>query len=202
METSCCPFGEELKNKKNVLLESENFFIVPALGQMGIEGYLLLCSKKHYIGVSSIPKNLEGELEEMIGRVKKSLKKIYNTEVVVFEHGPKTSCSKGGGCLDHAHLHIIPLKIDIIRYLSKIFKLKLIRSFTALKRVVKKTNTSYIYIESSAGKRYVISVEVPLPSQYLRRVIASLVGISCWDWKKNSDFKTFQKTIRSLRRRL
>ncbi len=202
MEEPCCALGEELVKKENILLESKNFFVVPALGSMGIEGYLLLCSKKHYQGVGDIPAPLEKELEKILERVKIKLTKFYKTEVVVFEHGPRLGCFKGGGCLDHAHFHLVPLEVDIIRYLKKFFKLREIRAFAPLRKINRKAKSSYFFVEAPVGKRYVAEVNSPLPAQYLRRVIASLAGKSDWDWKKFPDTAIFIKAVKNFKKKL
>ena len=195
----CCRLGEEYDSKKNVLYESENFFVIPTTGQMGIEGYLLLCSKKHYIGVGDIPKEQIPELELVLKKIKKVILENYDSKVIVFEHGPKLNCNKGGGCLDHSHLHIVPTKIDILEFLKKNFELKEIKDFNKLKEIYKAQKSSYMFFENQEGKRYLIEVKIPIPSQYLRQVIASKMGIKEWDWKVYPDNKTFEKTIKKLR---
>ena len=67
----CCRLGDEYQLKKNILYESTNFFVVPSIGQMGIKGYVLLCSKEHYFGMGNIPEEQISELETVLDRVKK-----------------------------------------------------------------------------------------------------------------------------------
>ncbi len=197
MET-CCELGAKLNLKKNVLYETDNFFVAPSIGQMGIEGYLLLCSKKHYIGIGDVPKESEFELEEVLSKVKKVLSKTYNLPILVFEHGPKLGCSRGGGCLDHAHLHLIPISINILDFLKEFFELEKVHGFGRLREIYENAKYSYLFINTGNDERYVIKIDFPLPSQYLRQVIAAKFGIKDWDWRINPDYQTFNKTIKTL----
>jgi len=199
METCCCRLGRELLDRHNILYESENFFIVPALGQLGIEGYLLLCSKKHYIGLGDIPETYYPELENFLDKTTNVVSSVYGPDILVFEHGPKLSCHKGGGCLDHAHLHLVPTSVDVMDFLNKIFKPKKINSLDKLKKIFKKQKSSYLFLIDQSKKRYVIEPTIPIPSQYIRQIIASKMGVKNWDWRINPDRKTFIKTIKRLK---
>jgi diadenosine tetraphosphate (Ap4A) HIT family hydrolase len=195
----CCRLGDEYQLKKNVLYESGNFFVVPTIGQMGIDGYVLLCSKEHHIGMGDIPKEHTSELESVLGRIKKVISETYGSEVLVFEHGPRLGCHKGGGCLDHGHLHIIPTSIDIMEFLQKMFKPEEIQDFSRLREIYEAQRSSYMFVETQDNKRYVIEVEFPIPSQYLRQVLASNMGIKEWDWRVNPDYGTFERTVNQLK---
>lgn len=194
----CCRLGDEYHLKKNILYETDNFFVVPTIGQMGIEGYVLLCSKEHYLGMGNLPDEYISEFVEVLAKTKKVISENYNSEVLIFEHGPKLGCTAGGGCLDHGHLHLVPTSLDIIPILNK-FKLKEITDFKKLKEISKAQKFSYMFIETQNGTRYIIEVDSPLPSQYLRQVIALGIGITEWDWKINPDYETFEKTIQHLK---
>lgn len=136
----CCQLGRELIEKKNILYESENFFIVPTVGQMGIEGYILLCSKKHYYGLGDVPREYETELEEILVKIKKVLFDVYGSKILIFEHGPRLGCYKGGGCIEHAHMHLVPTDTDIIDFLSKKFKIKKLQTFDELRDIFNEKN--------------------------------------------------------------
>lgn len=195
----CCKLGEEYQLKKNVLYESYNFFVVPTIGQMGIEGYVLLCSKEHYIGIGDIPEKDISELEFVLKVTKKVISETYNPSVLVFEHGPRLGCHKGGGCLEHSHLHIIPTSVNIINFLDETFNPEEVQDFNRLREIYEAKKSSYMFIENQENKRYVIDVELPIPSQYLRHVLALSRGIKNWDWRINPDYETFERTVNQLK---
>ncbi|MFC1697582.1 hypothetical protein ACFL1H_04575 [Nanoarchaeota archaeon] len=207
---SCCNLGKELDNKTNILFETDNFFVTPTIGQMNIEGYLLLCSKKHYLGVGDIPDKYHNELEELLENTRKLISSEYNSDTLVFEHGPKVGCFRGGGCLDHAHLHILPLNYDIITplitYLFKglqvkdFYKLERIDDLQRLNEISQEQNSSYLMVEDAEHKRYVTEVNFFIPSQYLRQIVASKLERSeIWNWRTHPDYETFEKTILRLK---
>ena len=195
----CCRLGDEYQLKKNVLYESDNFFVVPTLGQMGIEGYVLLCCKEHHIGMGNIAEEHTSELESILERTKKIISETYGSEVLVFEHGPRLGCNNRGGCLDHGHLHIVPTSVDIIEFLQRMFKTEEIQDFSRLREIYEAQKSSYMFVETQDNKRYVIEVEFPIPSQYLRQVLASKMGFAEWDWRVNPDYETFERTVNQLK---
>lgn len=194
-----CNLCKEEEKEENILYKTDNFFIVPTIGPMGIEGYLLICSKEHYMGIGNLPAEQEQELEMFIEKTRQIIAKEYQSEVLVFEHGPRRACHKGGGCLDHAHLHLVPTNADIIGFLSPLFKLEKEKGFERLRRIYEKAESSYVLIEDQMKERYVIETQIPIPSQYLRQIIAKSSGISEWDWRSYPDIETFDKTLKKLK---
>lgn len=194
----CCKLGEEFVSEKNVLFRSDNFFVVPALGQMGIEGYVLLCSQEHFCGIGMVPAQYETELEAVLERSRAVLLEQYHSEVLIFEHGPRLGCHKGGGCLEHAHLHVVPSAVDVMDFLNKKFVIEQIDSFERLREISYEKKFSYLFVEAQDQKRYCIEIDVPIASQYLRQIIASKRGVLQWDWRSYPDHATFEKTRQYL----
>ena len=56
-----------------------------------------------------------------------------------------------------------------------------------------------MFIEGQNKKRYVIELDLALPSQYLLRVIASEMDIAKWDCRSYPDHATFNKTYKNLK---
>ena len=97
--------------------EDENVFITPDVSPI-IKGHFLIVSKKH---INSFGNGSE-EVFLSLEKAKQILKKyVYNKKrVLFFEHGAVISHT-AGGCIDHAHLHAIPLEknIDVDAYIDK-----------------------------------------------------------------------------------
>ena len=192
--------GRDIKNPKKIILKTSGFTVFPALGPIGIEGYVLICSNEHFKGIDEMPSELDKELENVVDRIKKSVSDYYSSPVVVYEHGgSKPLCYRWGGCLDHFHLHVVPTKVDILGYLKKKdFSLEKIKGFDRLREIIKKRCMSYFLVEQEA-KRYVCEIGV-LPSQYLRQVIAELEGKKNWDWRRYPGYNVMKKTHSNLKR--
>ncbi|MBI3033108.1 hypothetical protein HYY69_06545 [Candidatus Woesearchaeota archaeon] len=199
----CCVLGKTPSSE--IVHETNNFFVTPALGQMGIEGYLLIVSKFHYQGIGEIPVSEHPELEIVLGKTIDVVKQHYGDDVVVFEHGPRIGCVSGGGCLEHSHLHLVPTDVDVIRGLDDKLVPQSIAGFGEIHDFHKKcfdNYSSYLFIQAQDGQRYLVPVPrslPPLPSQYLRQVIARNKGIAQWDWRRYPDHETFQRTLSTLR---
>lgn len=205
----CCNLGKEYETGKNILYESDNFFISPTVGSISIEGYILLCSKKHFHGTGDIPKNLYPELEEIVNLTRKKLFEKYKKDVLIFEHGPKVCNSSGGSCLDHAHLHCMPVSMNVMEKLvinllnglniSNKYSIEKMQSFDCLKQVYDKQKESYFFIETNNKERFMSTVNFSLPSQYIRKIVAKgLDRFWQWNWKEYPDIKTFNKTFEEL----
>lgn len=209
---SCCNLGAEFDNGKNVLYETDNFFLVPTIGQIGIEGYLLLCSKEHYEGVGGMPEKYQTELEQTLKKTRDVLSKNYNSDVLIFEHGPRVSCYRGGGCLDHSHFHVLPISENLMEPLvlnlldglqvKDYYKLERTKGFDRLREIYQGQEASYLFVETANLERYTTEVNFLIPSQFLRQIIAVILGrTDKWDWREKPDIETFDKTISDLKGR-
>src|SRR5258706_12627640 len=95
------------------LFESTNFVAIPSLGSLR-KGWLLVVPKKHFLSTAALPPHL---LQEMI-KVKQALTEVLTEsfgEIWAFEHGPAGGGRLAGCGVDHAHLHIVPLEIDLLQ---------------------------------------------------------------------------------------
>ena len=119
-----CGDGKFLMNKKIGLsgtdwgvYEDENVFITPDVSPV-LKGHFLIVSKMH---INSFGNGSE-EIFLSLQKAKEILvEKVYCQEKILFiEHGAVISHT-AGGCIDHAHLHAIPLDkdIDVDAYIDK-----------------------------------------------------------------------------------
>ncbi len=181
-----------------VLFESKNFVVFPSLGQI-VEGYLLIAPKKHFISMGGIPANLYPELERVRKKVKKVLTKHYGA-ALFFEHGPISQTKKGGCCVEHAHFHAVPAKMDIFKDLAQHFRYTKINSYKSLKQQFLK-GIPYLFLEDNSGQRYLFPISIPIPSQYIRKIIAKKIGDpNRWDWKTCLGLAELKKTVKKLKK--
>lgn len=182
--------------------KSENFLIVPSLGQI-VEGYLLIITKYHYLSMSHLPIEYYEELKSLIDTARDMIKKLYDKKVIIFEHGMMCKEKRAGACVDHAHLNIVPCNKDIFPFFYKKLKFKSLTSIEELKGHYDK-GEPYLYYSSPTLQQMSAAVPNYLPSQYVRKILAKEVyNTRKWDWKiypereqmslflnefKNSDF--------------
>ncbi len=192
----CDAFENGFKYGEKALYESDNFIVFPALGQI-VEGYLLIVSKKHYISMGQVPSGLYSELDSVCRKVREVLSDNYEIPLF-FEHGAVSQIKKGGCCIEHAHLHAVPIEVDIMDELAGRFEYSKIKSFFKIRRQFKK-GISYFYYESNLGERYLFEISEIVPSQYIRRVIANKVGRpERWNWKNCFGLDELLRTVDKL----
>lgn len=207
--TGCCDLGyENMVREGRVLHETDNFLVVPTIGQMGIEGYLLVLSKEHKIGVGDVADSQHKELRDVVDHTRSVLQQQYGVPSLVFEHGPRVCGVRGGGCLDHAHLHVVPgvtiakpLLEELLVGLEEadhFFKVERIEGFKRVADIYAARKTSYLYVDDPSKFSLVTEVNTHIPSQFLRRIIAEQKKIDVWDWAVDPDYKTFHRTFDRL----
>lgn len=185
--------GQNFKNK--ILFESENFLVFPSLGQI-VEGYLLISSKEHYIGIGEVPMQLHQELENVQEKVRNILTENYGTPLF-FEHGPVSRSKRGGCCIEHAHIHAVPVQMDILNDIADKFQFKKITNYDGLTKQFSK-GIPYLFLEENSD-RYVFEIPDIIPSQYIRKIIAHKIEKpDRWDWHSCLGLEEMSRTIKKL----
>ena len=96
----------ELFNR--LMAYTNNFFVVAAIGAIS-PGYLMIITKELIPSMSLVESKHIDELKWLIEVISKAIRKTYNKETIIFEHG---NCACLGG-LDRAHLHIMTIDENI-----------------------------------------------------------------------------------------
>src|SRR6266581_6159362 len=181
--------------ESRVLFRSNQFVVMPSLGQI-LEGYLLVLPIKHFKALSDLPGLLLEEFAAISECVGKILKDQYGP-YVLFEHGTR---SEGvGGCgIYHAHLHAVPLG----QVPDPVDDLKLnfpCAELTHLNEISKRSAglPSYLFYQDSDARLYLFDTG-PLPSQYMRKLLADALGKEDWDWRTAGREERLLATIERL----
>ncbi len=177
------------------LTRSGPFLITPGLGPLA-EGYLLILPVQHYSAISQIPQDCFKFLKKLKDEATVALTRLYG-DVVIFEHGSASETNRAGACIDHAHLHLLPIAHDLLPRLSSRFELEKLADIEELCSDVYRHN-SYILFENQARVLYVALVK-GLPSQYFRRVIAEELGVKdFWDYGAFPGHESIRATLQKL----
>ncbi len=177
---------QEISNPSNpedeILDESENFYAKAALGHF-VFGYTLIVSKEHFLSYAYVPEHLFPELEAFRDSVLDKLHNICQHPITIVEHGAINRCQRGGSCIDHAHLHLMPLAPDLYPILSDRFSFGELESISELQRF-KDDQISYLYYQREAGRSHAVKLSQDVPSQTLRRMACEALGQpELWDWR-------------------
>lgn len=178
--------------------EDDKFVVMPTLGAF-VEGYVMIVTKKHYDCVGKMPLEDIIAIDRLLGVMKERVNRIYGTEVICFEHGSVSCANKFGGCLNHAHIHILPCNVSLIEEISGYdLKISKLPSLAVLHDQGGAENP-YLFFEDVDGERYIITGEY-IASQFFRKLVANHMGLpESWDWRENLFLDNVLNTVRRLR---
>jgi diadenosine tetraphosphate (Ap4A) HIT family hydrolase len=179
--------------RTRILTETENFLVLPSLGQLGVT-HLLLVSREHATAVSSLSQQLREELGELIRLLSWYFTKRFGLKALVFENGDplgfgNTSCS-----ISHLHVHVVGVR-HVSLALSesmKLFEASHIGGLDDLRRC----HTAYSYVELS-GNHWLIDRQ--MRSQTIRRLIAGSDGSLAWNWREVGRERKLIEIVHSMR---
>jgi len=165
-----------------IIDESENFYAKAALGHF-VFGYSLIISKEHFLSFAYLPEHLFPELEAFRDNVLDKLHNICQHPITIMEHGALNRCQRGGSCIDHAHLHLMPLAADLYPILSERFSFGELESMSDVRRF-NDAQIPYLYYQREGLPSHAVQLSQDVPSQTLRRIACQALGTpELWDWR-------------------
>ncbi|HEG43312.1 MAG TPA: hypothetical protein ENH94_04600 [Phycisphaerales bacterium] len=191
----CSGFLKQGYDKTNspwdeILFETDNFVVVSTLGAI-VEGWLLIVSKDHYLCMGALPKSLWPELLDLKSFFSNLLTEIYGP-ITMFEHGPHSEKLDIGCGIDHAHLHLVPLKFSLLSRATDSAEISgpIWYKLHSLEQTAKFYNDrkSFIFIEEPNCSISCCTLN-SAPCQFIRKLIAREIGVhSKYNYWKH-DFK-------------
>jgi diadenosine tetraphosphate (Ap4A) HIT family hydrolase len=180
-----------------VLLETEKFFVVPSLGAL-LPGHILVLPKSHYYSIGEIPDSDLSEFECLVQNIRLALSNVYGF-CSAFEHGCVEGAGKAGACIDHAHLHLLPLSKNLQHQIDIRFGCGAdIHSFSELREIVER-RVPYLYYEAPDGEARAYKA-FHAPSQFFRQLVfATDREAGNWDWKQDLRTAVVRETYDTLR---
>jgi diadenosine tetraphosphate (Ap4A) HIT family hydrolase len=177
---------QEISNPSNpedeIIDESESFYAKAALGHF-VFGYTLIISKEHFPSYAYVLEHLFPELESFMDHVLDKLHNICPHPINIMEHGAISRCQRGGSCIDHAHLHLMPLAADLYPILSERFSFGELESLSEVRRF-KDAQVPYLYYQREDLRSHAVGLSQDVPSQLLRRIACQALGTpELWDWR-------------------
>jgi diadenosine tetraphosphate (Ap4A) HIT family hydrolase len=165
-----------------------------ALGSF-VDGYLLLCSKAHVPSMASLSSEDLAELDSLLHDTRTAVEVVYGP-TVVFEHGMASSRVVVGGCIVHAHIHLIPVAADVVGFLSRQFETERLSSLSALSTFA---GSGYILVSNTVDELVIARNSTHSPSQFLRKYVAEQAGKGdLWDWAAYLGIAEMERTIRTF----
>jgi diadenosine tetraphosphate (Ap4A) HIT family hydrolase len=166
-----------------IVAQTPSLVAFPCIGQLA-PGHFLVVPKRHYCTFAEASRTnpkLIAEFTNILTDVHRLLDCKPNSSLV-FEHG--TSGPSDGGCgIYHAHVHIVPCSGHID--LNSVIEFSNIGIFDSITDTWPNIDDGQAYIAygSQLHGFNATHLDQPLPSQYLRKVVANVLGYSNWDWR-------------------
>ena len=180
--------------RHNVLLESDNFLFLPDISPI-ISGHCLLIPKKHYRSFACLPKESFTELQYFREECAALTTREFCAPVL-FEHGSGSCEMRSGACVDHAHIHFLPMRAPVQGWMAKVGeveKTSLLMQFDSPDRFGK---GDYLAFEDELGISFVVTrFKSRLPCQFIRRRVAEHFGLPEWNWENKCISRLAEPTL-------
>lgn len=119
--------------------------------------------------------------------------------MAAFEHGPCKERRSVGCGVDHAHLHVAPVKFDLATFVSQMLPgdASWKPATIAECRDCHRRGDDYLYVEQPLGSGRVATGDIG--SQLFRRAIASQIGNpEEYNWREHPQLHNVMATIRRI----
>ena len=180
-----CPFCQLEEIRKDILLESENFFVKVGIGILA-PGHVMIITKEHILCFAELPDNLAEEFATIKNKLFEKLKSNFS-EPIVYEHGIY------GQSINHAHLHFLPRKneyFDLSNIREVLFNGLKSTSIANMEQIadIHAKEGSYFYLEVDGGK-LVYHTKGKEEGKYIfRKEFARLTGLKgIEDWRSMNE---------------
>ena len=194
--TFCTKFGAHGNPKEwfdKELRSFADFVVVAGVGAL-VPGYLLVISRAHFPSAAMLPQPSWDALPRLRREVIKACRKVFGIQPVIFEHGSSDVRHLAGGCINHMHLHILPIKFGIKEELSHYYDMLELNNIEDIRRLRNK-KASYLYLQNQDGAQYLAEV-TDVPSQLIRRIVAKKLGRPYeWDYAGFPEYRFVAETI-------
>lgn len=188
----------QLPYERRVAMESQSFAVIPSLGPI-VGGHVLLCPKSHTKNLACVPPKLNDEFQQLKKHLTRILEDLYQGPVHCFEHGSARLTGRILCTVDHAHLHFLPVDVEIWRFLGNELEWTPVESsLLSLSRTI--GDSEYLFYESPDGRAATaLPTDDGFESQYLRRVFCKALGREYeWNWRDTPQPIDVHLTFRSI----
>jgi diadenosine tetraphosphate (Ap4A) HIT family hydrolase len=165
--------------QSRILLETDNFLVVPSLGQIG-DAHMMIMSRHHETATANINDENRRELLKLLEKLRAWFRLAFGNKYIIFENGDPLGCGQMGCSIGHLHVHVLGSHRlpDDLRGLFVDFGGQSQQAGFHISGVA----GPYSYVEFPTGDA--LMIDRRLPSQTLRKTIAGVIGLPRWDWRE------------------
>jgi len=176
-----------------MLYQTTDYFLIPAPGSF-TPGYLILAPTRHLLNFAQLDHFLLLEAHRLISGVRQVARRRGLQTIVAFEHGGWGVHRQGAGCVEHAHLHLVPSPnpLGLRQALKSHYPERVARDVAGLAEIV--ADLPYVFLD--IGPTAFVYETPMIPSQYVRQLLAAQWGLpEQWDWRRYPFPKVVRQTI-------
>lgn len=167
---------------RNAFFETKYLQVMIPVGPF-CEGHLLIALKEHKWSYGHVSRDILLDLVPLASKVTDFIEAQYG-RAIIFEHGPMSRLRRGGCCLEHAHMNVLPVpeSFNVLATASKFLNF-IPTDIYQLKTFVER-DEPYIFFQSQEEG----SFAAPAPegtNQFFRKLLVSEMLGSEWDWRTN-----------------
>jgi hypothetical protein len=183
-EAADCPFcpghlTASTTDADTLLARGPGVNLLPTVGMM-VPGYLLVTTQEHVLSMGDLGTRHLEELGPWLDAVRSLLAPHFG-QYLTFEHGSSVA-DRTWACIEHAHLHLIPLAGQLSERLRGAAPWKVLPDFADLASY---GGASYAYLHVSGA--HLALAEPSLGSQWIRREAGACLDRDDWDWSLQWD---------------
>jgi diadenosine tetraphosphate (Ap4A) HIT family hydrolase len=164
--------------------------LLPTAG-MVVPGYLLVTTQEHVLSMADLGTRRLEELGSWLDEARSLLAPHFG-QYLTFEHGSGFG-DRIESCIEHAHLHLIPLATQLSERLRTAAPWEVLPDFADLASY---SGASYAYLHVSGT--HLALAEPSLGSQWIRRQAGAFLGRDDWDWSLTRDEQSLKETLYRL----
>lgn len=142
-------------------------------------GHVLIVPDVHVRSAALLGAEQLARLDDLLARLCRGLAEIFDSPVVVFEHGTGGERQKYACCLDHVHLHAVPTTADVGRWFENEPSLLEVEELADLTLLA---DQEYLFARRHGERGRAWAAEGQA-SQVFRRLIADHEGVLLWNWQ-------------------
>jgi hypothetical protein len=190
-----CPFcASQLMRSQDphdqVLARGPGFNLLPPLGML-TPGHLLVTAEEHLLSMAELGARHLVDLASWLTYILGILSKPFG-HYLFFEHG-NSRRGNSAACIDHAHIHLLPLADCMSRELESALPWIALPDYQHLAGYV---GLSYVFLGSDG--QHLVHPSSSLQSQWIRRKAANVLRRDDWDWCLTRDSDELERTLQIL----
>ena len=178
----CDEFTDPAQPSARVVWRDDSVVVAPALGCF-TQGYCLMLPVEHVSALSELDPRVLERVHRLAYALRGELTDAFGHPVILAEHGAG-QCDPGASCVDHAHLHLIPVEScqSVVEAFEAVRphegELNSLRDLEALR------GTAYVYLSPTPDVHLCWEAH-GFTRQFARRICASQLGVGeFFDWRE------------------